>query len=257
MAEETGQQGFTLVELAIVLVIIGLIIGGVLVGQDMIKAAQIRAQITQINQFNTAVGAFRAKYDCLPGDCASIATYFTTATAGDGNGVISDTLNTVAGDTTDFDHPTAEVINVFPHLTLAGFVPGSFVATPGTASTNFPKGKLSQAVLFPGNLGGVNYWFYGLSSTATLAAGTALAPVVAISSYQASQLDGKMDDGAPETGGVQARILSATPVIGDLGTTPNTGGSGKCYDAGTPVAYVVSGSTIDTPQCDMEFRWQD
>ena len=50
----TREQGFTLIELAIVLVIIGLIVGGVLVGQDLIKAAEIRASVTQIEQYNTA-----------------------------------------------------------------------------------------------------------------------------------------------------------------------------------------------------------
>jgi len=51
--------GFTLVELSIVLVIIGLIAGGILVGQDMIEAATVRAQISQIEKYETAANAFR------------------------------------------------------------------------------------------------------------------------------------------------------------------------------------------------------
>jgi prepilin-type N-terminal cleavage/methylation domain-containing protein len=54
--------GFTLIELSIVLVIIALIVGGVLVGKDLISAAYVRAQITQIERFNTAVNTFYGKY---------------------------------------------------------------------------------------------------------------------------------------------------------------------------------------------------
>src|SRR5580693_9186033 len=70
--------GFTLIELSIVLVIIGLIIGGVLVGQDLINAAQARAIITDIERFNTAANTFESKYGCLPGDCVNATNFFGT-----------------------------------------------------------------------------------------------------------------------------------------------------------------------------------
>ena len=62
------QVGFTLIELSIVLVIIGLIVGGVLTGQDLIKAAEIRATVGQYEKYNTAVNTFRTKYNGIPGD---------------------------------------------------------------------------------------------------------------------------------------------------------------------------------------------
>ena len=62
------QAGFTLIELSIVLVIIGLIVGGVLTGQDLIRAAEIRATIGQYEKYNTAVNTFRTKYNGIPGD---------------------------------------------------------------------------------------------------------------------------------------------------------------------------------------------
>jgi prepilin-type N-terminal cleavage/methylation domain-containing protein len=65
------EEGFTLVELSIVLVIIGLIIGGVLVGQDMIKAAEIRSTVSQIQSYDTAANTFRDKYEYVPGDVAA------------------------------------------------------------------------------------------------------------------------------------------------------------------------------------------
>src|ERR1700744_2868548 len=92
------QQGFTLIELSIVLVIIGLIVGGILVGQDLIRAAETRAQISQIEKYNSAVNTFRGKFGALPGDMAlSVANQFGFATGSscdgttgkrDGNGLL-------------------------------------------------------------------------------------------------------------------------------------------------------------------------
>ena len=78
------RGGFTLIELSIVLVIIGLLAGGVLVGRDLIAAAALRSQITQIEKYNAAANTFRAKYGFLPGDLPAnqaAALGFATRTA--------------------------------------------------------------------------------------------------------------------------------------------------------------------------------
>ena len=92
------MRAFTLVELAIVLVIIGLIIGGVLVGRDLIAQAAIRGQIGQIDQYNAAARTFQIKYGGLPGDLnlrkANEFGFYTTGCSGgtagqrDGNDII-------------------------------------------------------------------------------------------------------------------------------------------------------------------------
>jgi prepilin-type N-terminal cleavage/methylation domain-containing protein len=73
MRQTESNSGFTLIELSIVLVIIGLIVGGILVGQDLIRAAGERAQISQIEKYNSAVNTFKGKFQAIPGDMA-IAT---------------------------------------------------------------------------------------------------------------------------------------------------------------------------------------
>jgi prepilin-type N-terminal cleavage/methylation domain-containing protein len=88
-------SGFTLIELSIVLVIIGLLVGGVLAGQDLIRAAQVRATIAQIEKYNLAANTFRGKYGYLPGDMTPAAAAqfgFVSRSGcagdGDGNGLI-------------------------------------------------------------------------------------------------------------------------------------------------------------------------
>ncbi len=88
-------KGFTLIELSVVLVIIGLIVGGILMGRELIQASEVRSIITQASNLESQIHTFRSKYSCLPGDCASATTFFGTTDPlgsaianGDGDGLI-------------------------------------------------------------------------------------------------------------------------------------------------------------------------
>ncbi len=138
------KRGFTLIELSIVLVIIGLIIGGILMGNTLIKSAEIRGQISDIQKLDTAINTFKLKYNCLPGDCAQATQLFggvaqpELVTNGDGDGKIA--ILTYASPNNG--HPTAGDVNtlwaytfnsnytnyaewtgVFDHLAAAGLWP--------------------------------------------------------------------------------------------------------------------------------------
>jgi prepilin-type N-terminal cleavage/methylation domain-containing protein len=93
------KSGFTLVELAIVIVVIGLLVGGVLQGQELIKQAKLRAVINEQKNFERAVYSFQSKYNALPGDmpnafqffganCGADTTDDSVGCNGDGNGII-------------------------------------------------------------------------------------------------------------------------------------------------------------------------
>jgi prepilin-type N-terminal cleavage/methylation domain-containing protein len=79
MQHARHRSGFTLVELSIVLVIIGLIVGAIMAGRELIEQAAIRSTISDLAKYKSAVNAFRTKYNCLPGDCSNAQTYFGSA----------------------------------------------------------------------------------------------------------------------------------------------------------------------------------
>jgi prepilin-type N-terminal cleavage/methylation domain-containing protein len=101
-AVRPGAAAFTLIEMSIVLVIIGLIVGGVLAGQSLINAAAVRATISQIEKYQT--NTFRGKYGYLPGDIKDpdasnfgFAARGQYAGEGDGNGVLEGNPNNING----------------------------------------------------------------------------------------------------------------------------------------------------------------
>ena len=90
-------HGFTLIELAIVLVVIGLLLGGVLKGQELIESARARNIISQLDSIKAAYYAFQDKYRAAPGDYpgslayANLSGITSPQVGGNGDGVVRDT----------------------------------------------------------------------------------------------------------------------------------------------------------------------
>jgi prepilin-type N-terminal cleavage/methylation domain-containing protein len=227
--QKVCQQGFTFIELSIVLVIIGLIAGGILFGRDLIHAATVRAQVSQFATYDTAVNTFRDKYGDLPGDLLNPASFgFTDPTSWgwpqpNGNGLIEDAYGVYPAPTA-----TGEVYFFFIQLSQAGLIqdgltpnassgyavgsqfPALKDGNGGLIATTSPSGKLEYYTGFTGGY----YWLWGFS-------GPTITP------SDAFAIDSKMDDGAPLTGIVQSACASpgnCTPAY--VGTCP--GASGYC-----------------------------
>ena len=202
-----SEQGFTLVELAIVMVIIGLLIGGILKGQELIANAKISGTVTQAKGLDAALNTFTDKYNALAGDMNQTQTRLPGGVAaenGNGNGAIG----TGAGNAPALDEGTY----AFSHLARADLITGINLTNNNIgAGERLPAVKaggvmwLGTSTGAGGASGGVTTLDAGRiyaalnGSTAAVAAGTG-----AFTPGTAAQIDRKMDDGAAQTGSAQS-----------------------------------------------------
>lgn len=184
------QAGFTLVEIAIVLVIIGLLLGGILKGQEMIIQAKVKNSITDFSGVSAAFFGYQDRYRAIPGDDSS-ATRWSGATAGNGNRILAGLYNTSTA--------TDESALWWDHLRRSGFVTGSGVTQP----TNSFAGTIG--VQTGDNAGGAVLGAF----TNLVMCSTNLPDKVAIA------LDVQMDDGRLLTGAVrgQEQTTAASPTV--------------------------------------------
>lgn len=147
----TPRGGFTLIELSIVLVIIALIVGGILVGRDLIRAAEIRSVQADYEKVVSAINAFRSKYNCIPGDCPNATEFFGTdagcpslvgATSASPAIFSNDTpgITTCNGDgdgLLDVNNTIYEMTTLWQQLGAAQLIPGYYSGglVGGTATT--------------------------------------------------------------------------------------------------------------------------
>jgi len=246
-----AQKGFTLIELAIVLVIIGLLVGGVLYGNDLIKAAEIRATISQMQNFDAAALTFRVKYNGMPGDIANANSRFGFTDTGQGtstgNGLIDRATNT------DADLMDAESALFFRHLYEAEMISNSISITDGTAANvdsltaTLPPAKLGRgnyiAVM---NISGRNQMF--LFGTSAIGNGD-VTFVDALTPVEAFGFDNKLDDGLA-TAGIMIAVTDFVTANGD-----DSGGgasAGECVN-GTEY-YTAASATKNTAGCLLRTR---
>lgn len=130
-----NQSGFTLIEIAIVLVIIGLLLGGVLKGQELINSAKVKNLAGDFKNIPVFIYGYQDKFRALPGDDSAAINHVGATTNGDKNGVIDGQWNDTA--------TTSESVNFWQHVRLAGLAPGPTATTdPDYIPANASNGKV-------------------------------------------------------------------------------------------------------------------
>ncbi len=242
------MRAFSLIELSIVLVILGLLTGGVLAGQSLIRAAELRSVITEAEQHQNSVRAFRDKYNALPGDMPDATNYWGSAggTGANNTCFLAQTASSQAvcngnddrfimGSSLDL---YAERFSAWKHLSNAGIVQGNYSGRSTgaigtytqTVGTNVPAARIqngfwdiasipsgddivhySASTVFPAHAIGI----YGNTANCGV-----------MTPDQAWNIDTKLDDGSPVYGNIVTIVRSA--VCGGNCTTSNS--ASAAYD---------------------------
>ncbi|VFM96821.1 MAG: prepilin-type N-terminal cleavage/methylation domain-containing protein [Candidatus Kentron sp. G] len=199
------QSGFTLVEIAIVLVIIGLLLGGILKGQELINSARVRSLADKAIGAQAAYYGFLDRYRAVPGDmtadAATNAIGVTVSSGGDANGQLD---NPVSAEWTE---PNA----LWEQLSKAGFITGNYTggdAMPNSDNNVAPLNPFNQPIVV-GNTAD-----YMGESTTSVRLNIVLGRSMPVD--VAREVDVKMDDGQPLTGSMRVAIDDGA-VFGTLG----------------------------------------
>src|SRR5687767_16031091 len=200
-AMKRKERGFTLVEIAIVLVIIGLLLGGILKGQEMITQAKIKNVIADISGVSAAMYGYQDRYRALPGDDKNAPARWTgsgDAGASKGNGVIEGAWTSTT--------LTLESMLYWDQLRRAGFVSGSGAENP----FNAVSGKMG--VQTGDGSGATPAGVLGTAADTQLFSGLILCSgnlpdKIAIS------VDAQMDDGNGKAGSVRAMKGGGSPAL--------------------------------------------
>jgi prepilin-type N-terminal cleavage/methylation domain-containing protein len=222
------RNGFTLVELSIVLVVIALLVGGVVFGAEMIESGRRRAVISELKQFELVTNAFRLKFGQIPGDFKSAQAFFGSSNIcnGDGDGRFPESLSPAclkvdaAACPTASSYSQSEGTSFWKHLHAAGLYSQTVCGNSAgnTLAYDYIKSKYSGLgySIFSATYHNINTGWLGLAGNSN----TAL-----FSAETSASLDLKVDDGKCNRGNFV--VITCTCSTAGTGVYPVTS-STKC-----------------------------
>lgn len=222
------EEGFTLVELAVVMIIIGLLIGGILKGQELITNARVTSTASQLEALSAAYNGFRDQFNAIPGDMANATTRIGTCSNqvascddGDGNGVIGVVVG--AAGAAAGNAAANENGNFFGQLLAGGFITGMDGTTTVSFGNAYPTAPIGGGFLVGDTRAGTPSGFTAAdmrpgvyivhNGVTTVVNGTSglLTP------QQAGNIDRRLDDGLATSGTMvgQSAATSCVETAGD------------------------------------------
>lgn len=208
LLQNTKLKAFTLVELAIVLIIVGLITGGVVGAQSLINSANRQAVVKEFKDIELLLRAFKLEYDSLPGDMVDATSFFGTANCGAGG---SQSCNGDGNNLLDGSNGIKEGIVAWQHLKISGIAPELNIDSGVEFDGNTPFYVIGEDLLrssWNSNSGYLIYWQqppwsqftgnmieFGVPTNNSLNRG---GPVM--NPKDAKNIDLKLDDGLPQQG---------------------------------------------------------
>lgn len=257
------RNAYTLLELAIVIVVIGLIMGAVMGGKNMIHQSELQSVTVEFSNYTAAVHKFQQQYGSIPGDILDATTFWNSAGGtglisnaacrtglGTGTAYLSSTCN---GDNDGLIATQDEPYLAWQHLMLAKLVKGSFtglsssggsnvsVLAPATGG-NVPTSKLKNSGWTFNNVdasaGNSDYYSERIGNHLTFGqATTGITDGPSLTPEEAYQIDAKLDDGKPAYG----RVLAHKPSV----TYPN------CSSSSTDASAAYNFPTYKSTACSL------
>ena len=206
----SSQAGFTLVEIAVVLVIIGLLLGAILKGQDLVENSRVKNATNDFNSIKAAAFGYLDRYKSLPGDDGPVGTlqargsnWAAITVGGNRDGVIGAGANPFAA-------PTGEHLGFWQQLRAAGFLTGNPADTGAAALAKNAFGGVTGVAQLTTQLANVNSRVVCMSQ---------------VPGKAATALDNQLDDGRPGSGSVRA-----TQQAGNGNTAPGAAAASYSED---------------------------
>ena len=234
------QVGFSLVEMAIVLIIVGLLLGSLLKGQELINSSRVRNLADLNSGVQTAYFAFIDRFRAVPGDMSAEAAGAAIGVSINKGGNEDGNIGPAGGN--DWIEPLA----LWEHVSRAGFIQEGDYDSGGTSGAsqavyedgNSPRNPFNGAVI----LGRTPDY----AGTAPIRLNLVLGRNIPV--YIARELDVKVDDGTPNTGALRFTVpLGSSAVFGDLAE-----GDENCRDAATSAIWAID---LDSQDCNLAFLY--
>lgn len=231
------RRAFSLVELSIVLVLIGLLVGGILTGRHLVRASQVRSVMADVDRYAIATRAFEEQYNTLPGDFSNAtmlwgknATHCNSAPGGaNTNGTCNGNGDGIINNTSTAYNNTSEAMQFWKHLSLAGLIDGAYSGISGASpnaniiGANVPATTLKNVTIAVAAIdyqGSTGTWLNGTGTNSVWGSGVIKSERMLmvgspgsgnfwpgnsfLTPAQAQNLDDKMDDGNPITGKIKS-----------------------------------------------------